>query len=125
MEENKTPTPPIDHPTVVIGGRSLTLKYSLLADYVLDRRGIDTTQIVATLKSDKPGRKSLVLELFSACVAHNYVEAGEPVPTTEQWCTRLKPEQLQELGKKLVAALFPNLQAPAGGGAQVEAAPIQ
>lgn len=120
------PTPPIDYPAIVIGGRTLTLKFSLLADFVLDRRGIDTSQIIPILRSGKPGRNSLSIELFAACVAHNYVEAGEPVPTPEQWCLRLTPELLKDIGTKLVAALFPNLPAPAlttGGEASEEAEP--
>jgi hypothetical protein len=116
------PTPPLDHPAVVIGGRTLTLKYSLLADYVLDRRGIDTKGIIPTLRSDKPGRNSLIIELFAACVAHNFVEAGEPVPTPEQWCLRLTIEQLRELGGNLVRALFPNLPASAALGAETDGA---
>lgn len=113
METPKnTPTPPLDHPAVVIGGRTFTLKYSLLADFVLDRRGIDTTQIIPTLKSNKAGRNSLVIELFAACVAHNFVELGEKVPTPEEWCLRLGADQLRDIGAKLVKALFPNLPAP-------------
>lgn len=128
MSDQKTPAtgaPPLDHPAVIIGGRTLVLKYSLLADYVLDKRGIDTSQIIPTLRGNKPGRNSLVIELFAACVAHNYVEAGEPVPTPEQWCLTLSAEQLRELGSKLVRALFPNLPAPAAPGAieGTEAAP--
>lgn len=103
---------PLDPPKVIVGGRELTLKYSLLADYVLDRRGIDTTQILAVLRANKPGRSSLVIELFAACVAHNFVEAGDPVPTAEQWCLRLNTDQLKELGGKLVLAMFPDMPAP-------------
>ena len=112
MDEKTLPTPPVDHPAVIIGGRALTLKYSLLADYVLDKRGIDTSAIVPTLRSAKPGRNALVIELFAACVAHNFVDNQEPIPTPEQWCMRLGSDQLRDIGAKLVRALFPNL--PAG-----------
>jgi hypothetical protein len=119
--------PPLEPPTITIGGRTLTLKFSLLSDYVLDKRGIDTAQIVPTLKSGKPGRSSLIIELFAACVAHNYIEAGEPVPTPEQWCLKVPPEMIRELGKKLIEALFPNLPAPVeeAGGEEKQTPAVQ
>ncbi len=118
MDPTQTPTPPLELPAVVIGGHTFTLKYSLLADFVLDRRGIDTTQIVTVLRSNKPGRNSLVIELFAACVAHNFVELGEKVPTPEEWCLRLGENTLKDIGAKLVLALFPNLQALTADGAK-------
>lgn len=121
MDPVKNPLPPLEPPAVIIGGRTLTLKYSLLADYVLDRRGVDTSQIIPVLRSGKPGRNSLIIELFAACVAHNYVEAQEPVPTAEQWCLRLSIDDLKDLGGKLVKAMFPNMPTPAAPGVEAEA----
>lgn len=112
MEDLATQTPPVEYPAVIIGGRTLTLKSGLLADFVLDRRQIDTSQILPILRANKPGSRSLIIELFAALVAHNFVELGEPIPTAEQWCLRLGPEVLRELGAKLIRALFPNLPAP-------------
>jgi len=106
-----TGTPPRALPAMVINGRTLTLKSSLLAEFILDKRGVDTKSdaIIATLRSERPGRTSLILELFAAFVAHNYVERGETAPTPEQWCLLLGPDLLKEAAEKLVAALFPNL----------------
>lgn len=130
MADQTTGTPPVEHPVVTLGGRSLSMKYSLLADYILDKRGIDTKQLIPLLTADKPGRAALVIDLFAACVAHNFVEAGDPVPTSEQWCTRLSSDQLRELSTKLVKVLFPNAPTlPAGAKpgeeATAEAQPVQ
>lgn len=112
MDELTNQTPPVEYPAVVIGGRTLTLKSGLLADFVLDRRQIDTTQILPILRANKAGSRSLIIELFAALVAHNFVELGEPIPTAEQWCLRLGTDVLRDLGTKLIRALFPNIPAP-------------
>jgi hypothetical protein len=112
-----TPTtnqePPISDPLVMIGGKTYTVVFDLRASYKLSEWDLDPDEVMAVLwnwqavkdadgnpvKNEngtpklqlKAGKKWLfyVINLFAACVAHNYAELGEAAPTGDQWTARL------------------------------------
>ena len=94
--------PPIEYPVVEIGGRFYTVIFSLYAQYRLDRQGVDLASVFQLLKPatlpdgsidkdapGKPGRVAAMMELFTACTAHNFTENHEPVRTAEEWATMI------------------------------------
>ena len=100
-----TTAPPIQYPTVTIDGRTLTLKFSLLAQYVLDGLGVDPRSIAPTLQNEGPGKVALAMKLFSAAVAENFATTGEPIPAPEHWAMRIPSEQWAEVCKATFSAM--------------------
>ena len=108
--------PPVADPVVMIAGRSYTVVYDLRAEFKCSEWDLDPRDMMKILWNfepvkDETGHAVLdgttgqpVLEfvpkgkhlfytvnLFAACVAHNFV--GEVAPTGEQWASRLEKEQ--------------------------------
>lgn len=100
-----TALPPIDYPTIKVGDTTYTLKYSLLAQYVLDKAGVDVRRAPQILQSDQTGRVALMLDLFAACVAGNFVDLNQSIPTATQWAQRIPSEQFGECCQKVIAAI--------------------
>lgn len=107
---------PITHPTVTIGAETLTVKYSLLAQFKMSQAGLDVREMLMALAptSVDPRRHSFVYEMFAACVAENYVDRGEKPPTAEQWTlkiSRMVPddklsETLRAIGGSVIEAIL-------------------
>ena len=83
---------PVQHPRVRIGGQSLELRFTLVAEYKLSEWGVNLADFLKCLRPDSKDQRrySLGIALFAACVAHHYVTAGEPVPTGEQWMVNIE-----------------------------------
>ena len=83
---------PVTYPTVTVGAEVLTVKVSLLAELIISRTGFSFGQLINSLvpKNNKDPRNTAYLfELWAACVAHNYADAGQPVPTADQWAVKI------------------------------------
>lgn len=116
---NGTPaeTPPIDYPRITIHGREYTLKYSLFAQYHLDKLQVNVADLMSTLvprladgKPDpnppmKPGRIVAMMTLLSACAAHNFVEAGLPIWTPDDWAAAIPDTLWSECCKAVAEAV--------------------
>lgn len=78
---------PVVYPSVTIGAETLTVKYSLLAQFKMSQAGLDIREMLLALgpQSNDPRRYAFICEMFAACVAENYVDRGEKPPTAEQW----------------------------------------
>lgn len=110
-------TPPISFPWVEIGGSVYTLKYSLLAQFHLDKLGVNVPELMQTLiprlpdgKADpnppnKPGRVAAMMTLFAACTAHNFVELGQPIRRADEWALLIPDAQWSECCKAVGEAL--------------------
>jgi hypothetical protein len=102
-------TQPIDFPTVTIGERTYTLKYSLLAKYYLSRQGVSELDLLgvlaeferAALAKIAAGERKFVvpakwlaavIDAWAACVSHMYVGTAEQAPTSDQWAAMLESE---------------------------------
>jgi hypothetical protein len=109
-------TPPIDYPKITIRGREYTLKYSLFAQYHLDKLNVNVADLMSTLiprlpdgtvdpnPPMKPGRIVAMMTLLAACAAHNFADGPtlkrgnfngipEEVWTPDQWAAAI-PEEL-------------------------------
>lgn len=83
---------PVLHPTVTVGTEVLTVKVSLLAELIISRTGFSFGQLIQSLvpKNNKdPKNTAYLFELWAACVAHNYADAGQPIPTADQWAQKV------------------------------------
>ena len=100
----ETPTPPIEYPKITIRGREYTLKYSLFAQYILDKLNVNIADLMSTLiprlpdgKPDpnppmKPGRIVAMMTFLAACAAHNFADRGEPIWTADEWAATIPLE---------------------------------
>ncbi len=87
---------PIDYPTVEVGGRTLVVRYSMAAQVLLVRGGIDPLQLNKLLDKAEPRRVEYLVRLFAACVAENYLDPARPetcsfthAPTADYWLSQL------------------------------------
>jgi hypothetical protein len=115
MSPTTNQEPPISDPVVMLGGKSYTVVYDLRAEFKCSEWDLDPREMMKILWNFQPvinddgsamldgetGKPVLKFEvkgrhlyytinLFAACVAHNFV--GEVAPTGEQWTIRLNNE---------------------------------
>ena len=125
MEANGSP---IQYPIVTIEGTPYTVKFSMLAQYVLDDAGIDTRQLQEMLTRPGAGKVALFMKLFAAGVAHHFVEQKEPVPTAAEWSARLGDDSAKfgEIVRAVKAAMgkAPSPEAAAPPAPTTEAAAL-
>jgi hypothetical protein len=109
---------PLGDPVVTIGDKSYSLKFSLLCQYIADRRGVDLEHLIPMIPNPEPGegkpamvvkpgpgKLALILDLFAAMVAHNFVESQRPVPTAEEWALQLPEDSIPAISKAVIGAL--------------------
>jgi hypothetical protein len=90
MDELNSPklTAPLTPPSIKIGDREYTLKWTLLSRYIfgkLRRKGEILSDLTTTL------------DLFTAAVAHNFEALGQPIPGPENWAALIPQEKWQEV----------------------------
>ena len=122
---------PIEYPVVTIAGRALQVKCGLLAELQLSRQGLSVGD--ALKRMPKKGEKndphivSDMMDLWAACTAENFVAAGEPIPTADQWALRIPMDQwgacCKAVGEALVKALRLAVPPQASAAEQVTVAP--
>jgi hypothetical protein len=121
----------IDYPTISVGGhKDLTVRWSLAAQFLMKRRGVDpagapqamqgTTKVPnpdMRTQTDPPfieiGNKKAVenvVIVFSACVAENFLDTSQPnkvdlntAPTADYWAVQIT--DFSEVEKAVWAAL--------------------
>jgi hypothetical protein len=100
---------PIVYPKVTIGAEVLTVKIGLLAELIISRAGLSFPELITALRPQNrdPRKMALVFEFFAAAVAINYQEAGQPVPTSDQWAAKIDAAGGDLDGnQKLLVAIF-------------------
>jgi len=124
------PGVPIEYPVIQVAGRFFTLKYSLFAQYQLDKRGENVAEIMNALiprlpdgKADpsppmKPGRIVAMMSLLSACAAHNFTENHEPIWTPDDWAAKIPDQLWGECCKAVAQAVIKAPQAATPSPAQ-------
>jgi hypothetical protein len=70
---------------ITIGNATYSLKFSALAEYVIGDLKFDMRTFAANLRERNAAVFSDFLKVFSAMVAHNFVQLGQPVPKPEHW----------------------------------------
>jgi hypothetical protein len=123
----------IDYPTFVFGDRTLIVRYTLAAQVLMRRRGVEPGRLFAataprlhpgdvpcTAKGPcsvpgcrpNPDAVQNAFVVFSACVAENYVDQSRPervnldtVPSADYWATQLDVEDFERALKAIGQAL--------------------
>lgn len=90
----------IDYPTITVGDKTLTVKFSLYTQYLLSRAGID---LRAPIAPGDPKYLSHRLEVFAAAVADNY-KPGE-APAAEAWARTIGLDQWGDLERAIGTAM--------------------
>jgi hypothetical protein len=94
----------IDYPTITVGAHeNLVVRFSLAAQLLMRRRGIDPVNIFALCAPRlQDGSANLdavrnVLTIFAACVAENFLDLSKPhrvdldtAPTADYWATQVE-----------------------------------
>lgn len=98
--------PPVVYPTVEVGGESYLLKFEIGAQFMLDEMGVNMSQLGAILGNPKaPGKMAIIIKLFAACVAGNFVDVGDSPPSAEQWAHRITTEDFKAICETLPKAI--------------------
>jgi hypothetical protein len=95
----------IKYPVVSVGGVPYVVRFSMLAQYMLDSMGVDLRSINEVLRADKPGKVSLFMKLWAACVAHEFESKGAAVPSPEWWAARVTPDEWKAMCQGVVDSL--------------------
>ena len=99
--------PPLVYPTVTVGGETYTLKFEIGAEFMLDQMGVQLQQLPAIFGNPKgPGKVALIMKLFTACVANNFVDRGEPAPSAEQWAHQITAEDFKAIAEAIPKAML-------------------
>ena len=90
----------IEYPKVTIGGRTYTLRFSMLAKYQMSKLGIRGSDFRAlgNPTNPDPAIVSLVVRLFACAVADNFVDPDRPaapveIPTPEYWASQMPEDK--------------------------------
>lgn len=89
-------TAPLAPPSIIINGRVFTLKLSLVAKYVLSSLKVSAADLATMVKRTEtpdPANLAITLRFFAAATAHNFVEAGEPIRSPEQWALAIDTQE--------------------------------
>jgi hypothetical protein len=122
----------IEWPTVTVGDKTLIVRYSLAAQVLMQRRGVDPLRLAelttSTPAKPNPTAAANVMIVFSACVAENFLDFTEPAkldlntaPSADYWSTQLAPGQFDEIQTAMADALRKAL----GGRRRPEAVPLE
>ena len=79
---------PTQNVTAKIKGQEYEVRFSLLAQLVLDQEGVDTRKLAETMRSQGTGKVALMMKLFAAGTAHYFVKLGQKPLTAEEWALR-------------------------------------
>ena len=99
---------PVDYPSITLGGRTFVVRYSLAAQIILVRSGIDPQQLRFLLNKDEPRRVENLIKLFAACVAENFIDQTKPHEcdlhsawTADFWMTQVQLSDISAIDKVL------------------------
>lgn len=124
-------------PTINVGGRELVVKFSIAAQLLMSRRGLNIFDLAGELAlkipdPSAPGKflanpryADNIISVFAATVAENFIDTTNPdkvdlskAPTADYWATQLHPLQFLEVQAaviesmgKVAGARKPKLQA--------------
>jgi hypothetical protein len=101
----------INYPTITIGDKTLVVRFSLAAQVLLGRRGIDIRQLSALLDKENPQGAENLVKIFAACVAENFIDQSNPAtcslgaaPSADYWAMQLGG-RLQDAANSIVEAM--------------------
>lgn len=93
-----------DYPTITLGDRTLVVRFSLAAQILMIRRGIDPANLATLLAISDPLRTDRLLQVFAACVAENFLDPSAPTeykldgaPTSDYWASQCDLVDLRDI----------------------------
>lgn len=120
-------------PTISVGGKDRVVRFSIAAQLLMSRRGLDIFNLPGELarkidattgapiidltnfagdSTPNPRYAQNIISVFSACVAENFIDTSNPdkvdlskAPTADYWATQLHPLQFEEVEAKVIEAL--------------------
>lgn len=102
----------ITFPTITIGSKVVTIRFSLAAQLLIRRRGLDPRNLAPALDRANPDCITNMLTVFSACAAESMVDKSDPskynldaAPTADYWASELHPLQFPELEAVLAISM--------------------
>ncbi len=113
-----TQAPPVAMPFVEIRGNVYFLRYSLFAQYYLDKLGVNVQDLMATLVPRLPdgsvdpnppmvpGKLAGAMTLFAACTAQNFVDDRRTIRTPDEWAAIIPDEDWRGCIKAMGEALL-------------------
>jgi hypothetical protein len=114
--------PPVEWPTITIGGITLTVRFDFYAEYALENLGLKMADVLGLFKQDllpdgqvkpKEHLASTAMRAFAAMVALEYPEGA--APTADFWARQIAREQPRRpklLGEVFEVILRAVLKAP-------------
>ena len=96
---------PAEAPSITVRGRTYSLKFSLLAQFKLSEMGLSPMQSLFAISKLGPDAIALTMKLLTAFTAHNFVDAGQPVPSPDWWASVIPEEQWGEVCAAIAKAL--------------------
>jgi hypothetical protein len=96
---------PASIPSITVRGRAYTLKFSLLAQFKISDMGLDPNRALLSIVNKQPDAIAMAMKLLVGFTAHNFVEAGQPIPPAEWWASVIPEEDwgviCEAMGKAL------------------------
>jgi len=128
-----TAVEPVQYPKVSVGGKTLTVKFNFQAKYLISRWKLSLQEILTTIQrtfarleawrsakaaaekaeqpfdipapADDPEFLSQVIDLFAACVAHNYTALQQEPPTPSYWAGEMQDSEWPAVLTALLEAM--------------------
>jgi len=85
----------IAFPSVHVGGKDHVLKFDFVAQYQAGKADLDPQQALAIITSTGGhtfAKMSKIVEMFSVCVAHEYIAAKLTPPSADEWALVINAE---------------------------------
>jgi len=127
----------IDHPVVTVGGHTLTVKFSLAAQLLMRRRGLDIRRIPSLIAprlhadggacldqkceqahTPNPDAESNIMQVFACMVVHEFVKLDAPsvttldaAPSADYWAAVAGPDDFARIEVAVWTAMGKALEA--------------
>ena len=105
----------VQWPVQTLAGRDLIVRYSLAAQILCGRRGLDPLRlgelVVSMPETPNPSAVRNIMTLFSCCVAENCVDVTNPrcnlddAPSSDYWAAQCGPDDFTNIQSVLAEAL--------------------
>ena len=94
----------IDYPTITVGERTLIVRFSLVAQILMRRRGMDPGKLDVLTSPANPEARENWLKLFACMVDENFESQAKPEayvagngPSGDYWATQIDPDEFGDM----------------------------
>jgi len=116
--------PQVDWPVVVIGQRSLVVRWTFYAQWLLSKRRVNIKELGPLLSSTDVPLVDVLVELFAACVAENWTKSKLDAPSADYWAAMISDHGGLPKWTECIKAVFDAMgKAPAAAAPPAPAEP--